>query len=157
MNVCCTCAILASSPTEHTPIVVLSEISNWIVGKILLCAMLISRTIFLSMWDLQLFFVWSMGQSGAETKYKIPNVRGQCHFSSCPKLLVCHLIITTSHCETDLDSEARSSSCQHIVSEISAQMTLTANRKLLTDHGHVEHFSWAMNWFITVERYDKVQ
>ena len=36
----------------------------------------ISRTICLPMWGLQI--VWSTGQSGAETKYRVPTLQGQC-------------------------------------------------------------------------------
>ena len=58
------------SPTErinsycHTA---LSEISNRVVGKILLRTSydLISRNIFLPMWSVANIVVWSTGQSGA--------------------------------------------------------------------------------------------
>ena len=55
----------------------LSEISNRIVGKNITMPRLISRTIFLPLWGLQIQFVWSMGQFGVETKYGVPTVREQ--------------------------------------------------------------------------------
>ena len=57
----------------------LSEISNEIVRKNITMHYLISHTIVLPMWGSQIL-VRSTGQSGAETKYGVPTVRGQCAF-----------------------------------------------------------------------------